>query len=284
VWVLLFIGHLAGQVGSQLLIRRHLGNDIDPWLLATVLQTGAAIPLLFALPFFPLDVSRYHPSAWGLLAVISILVIIFNWTNVKALQYLEAGIFSIFFNLRIVLVTILGILFLAEPVIPLQVAGGLLIFLAVLALSRMRDSVHFKGLAWGLAAATVVSVVAVIEKHLITSIGYMQYMVPSILASTAVMWGILIFRHAHVPWRAVATPDMAKLMTFRALAVYGFTLAMAVGAPVSVGTYISSLGVIVTVLIGAWWLGERDHMKQKLAATAIAVVGLTAIMLSNLTT
>jgi drug/metabolite transporter (DMT)-like permease len=271
----------VGQVGSNLLLRRHLVDDVDPWLLATVLQTGVAVPLLFALPFVKLDTSVYTPTSWALIAAAAALAMGFLWTNVKSLQEVDAGVYSILFNLRIVFVTILGIILLSEPVAPLQMFGGLLIFLSVVTLSNKRHTMNRPGLVWGLSAALIVSLLAVIEKHLISTIGLYHYFLPAVLTSTLVMWGILIYRHAHVPWRAVATPGMGALMALKAAGAYGFTGALALGAPVSIATYISCLAVVLIVLLAAVWLRETDHMRQKLTATGLAVAGLTAILASN---
>ena len=71
-------------------------------------------------------------------------------------------------------------------------------------------------------------------------------------------------------------------MGFRSLSAYGFTLAFYTGAKISVANYISGLSVILVVILGIVILKERDYLLRKIIATGIAVLGLTAILISNL--
>ncbi len=247
------------------------------------MQTGIAIPMLFALFIAPPDLQKYDLTSVVQILIATALVIALHLTNVKALDYLEAGVYSILYNLRIIFTTVLGILFLGEQVVPLQILGGLLIFLGVLTLGQKgKSSITTRGLQWGVAASVVISLLNVFEKTLITGIGYLEYAVPAMLLAAIIMWAVLLLSNRRIKFSYLREPKTIQLMVLRAISAYGFMLAFSVGAVISVATYISSLSVIIIVLLGIWLLGERDHIRQKMIAVALAAAGLTAILIANL--
>ncbi len=283
MWLILLALHVVGLTGYNLLLRKSLSQNIDRWALATIMQTGVAIPMLIALFIYPPQFSAYTSADLLLIPVATLLVIALHWTNVKALQYLEAGVYAVIYNLRIIFSTMLGVLVLHDQVIWLQIAGGLLIFLAILVTRQKgRAEITWLGVQWGIAASLAISFLNLSEKILLNSIGFLNYFIPVMLLSTALMWGVLLIRKQSVPLDIFIHPQSLLLMGLRALSAYGATLALAAGVTISLFAYISSLSVITTVLFGMLLLKETDYLKQKLIATGLAVVGLTLILLANL--
>lgn len=283
MWLFFLSFHLIGLVGYNLLLRKSLTEKADRLVLATIMQTGIAIPMLFALFIVPPDLAIYDLSAIIHILVVASLVISLHIANVQALRYLEASVYSILFNLRIIFTTVLGIVFLNEKIIPLQILGGLFIFLAVVTVRQKgRRGLTNRGIEWGLAASVVISLLNLFEKKLISDIGFIEYAVPVMLLATGALWVIMLSRGRRIPLKSFREPRTIQLMVLRALSAYGFILAFNAGGILSISTYISSLSIIIIVLLGAWLLNERDYMKQKLAATAMAVLGLTVIFIANL--
>lgn len=283
MWLFFLFFHLIGLVGYNLLLRKSLTEKVDRLVLATVMQTGIAIPMLFALFIAPPDLAVYDLTAILHILVISVLIVALHITNVQALRYLEASVYSILYNLRILFTTVLGIVFLNEKIIPLQILGGLFIFLAVVTVRQKgRRDLTNRGIEWGLAASVVISVLNLFEKELINQVGYLAYAIPCMLLAAAILWGILLAKGQRIELKTFREPRMLQLMILRAISAFGFGLAFSAGGLLSVSTYISSLGVIIIVLLGALLLNEKDYMRQKLVATALAVIGLTVIFISKL--
>lgn len=275
--------HLVGLVGYSLILRQSLVAKVDKWTLATIMQTAIAVPIAITLVVAPPNWQVYDLTACLQIVITALLVVVLHFSNVQALQLLEAGVYSVLFNLRIVFTTFLGIIFLSEAIIPLQILGGLFIFMAVLTVRQKgKKTMTAKGVQWGLIAAIVISVLNLFEKKLISDIGYIAYAVPVMLLATAIMWTILLAQGKRIKLSYVREPKTIALMVLRAMSAYGFTLALGAGAVLSVSSYISSLSVITIVLLAAWLLHERDYMKQKLIATGLAVAGLTFIFIANL--
>lgn len=283
MWILFLILHLIGLVGYNLLLRKSIVEKVDKWTLATIMQTGIALPLLFLAPFkFP-ELSIFTPATVFHMFITATLIVFLHLSNVKSLQYLEAGVYSVLYNLRIVFTTILGVVFLNEQLVPLQVLGGLLIFASIIAVKQKgRKDLTTRGIQWGLFASVVISVLNLNEKQLISQFGFVGYAIPVMILAAIMMWIILLARGQRIKPSVFVEPRMVSLMILRAVSAFGFTLAFSMGGLLSVSTYISSLGVIIIVILGAVLLGEKDYLKRKILAAAIAFAGLTCIFIANL--
>ena len=280
----LFLGiHVIGLTGYNLMLRKSLVAKVDRWTLATIMQTGVALPLLVFAAIVRPHLHGYSAALIVQMVVTAGLVIALHTTNVMALQHLEASVYSILFNLRILFTTVFGILFLNETVIPLQILGGVCIFMAVFAL-RKHDRKHLTiiGIQWGLIAALTISVLNLSEKSLLNHVSYLSYAVPTLLLSSLVMWAVLLIRGTRLPKSYLFKRSTIALMSLRALSAHGALLALTFGATLSIYTYVSSLSVVLTVIFGILLLGEKQQLRQKIVATVVAFTGLTIILVANL--
>ena len=283
MWLTLLCFHLIGLVGFNLNLRQSLLAKVDRLTLATIAQTGIAIPAVIILLVRPPRFGSFGGLDYLYLVAAITLTIGLQVTNVKALQYLEASVFSVLYNLRIILTTALGVLFLNESVVGLRIAGGLLILVAIFIVKRQRShEMRVKGIAWGLAAATVLSFLNLSEKLLINSIGFLNYFPLTSVVCAVLMWSYIGLSKRSVEPAMLKQPKMLQLMTLRAMSAYGFSGALAAGALISVANYISGMSVIFMVVLGAILLGERDYLGRKIAATAVAIAGLTVVLFSSL--
>lgn len=283
MWYLLIFLHLAGTVGFNLLLRHSMLRRADQWFTATVLQTGLFLPFLAWEIFRPIQFPAYTPYQLVLLGVAVAMLVALQYCNVKALQYLEAGVFSVVYNVRILFATLLGILFLSEPIGPWALLGGALIFAAIFIVRQKgKEAVTKRGVLYGLGAAASISIMNACEKELIHQVGYEQYIFPMFAIATVIMWGVVLQRRTPAPLHLLVQKQNLALMALRACAGIGFSAALIFG-PMSVTSYLSSLSVVLVVLFGMVFLGERDYMKSKLASAAVALLGLTCILIGNVT-
>lgn len=283
MWLLLLFIHVFALTGFNLILRKSLLNKVDKFTLATVMQTGIAIPMAIVLIFYPPDFSSYSGGDYINLVAVILLGIGLHVTNVKALEYLEASVFSVIYNLRLVISTVFGILFLNEDVVWLRILGGLLILIAIVIVrQKSSKSIRAKGVEWGIIAAFTIASLNLSEKLMINSVGVMNYFPIAQVVAAALMWLYLLYRQEKIDKKLLLQPRMLQLMTLRAISAYGFTFALATGALISVGNYISGMSVILMTVLGALLLGERDYLMRKVLATVVAVAGLTIILLSDL--
>lgn len=283
MWLALLFVHVFCLAGFNLMLRKSLVGKADPFTMATIMQTSIAIPAVFLLIFRPMTFGVYEPKyVFGLIVEI-MLGLALMVSNVKSLQYLEASVYPMLYNLRILITTVLGILFLNEKLIWARIIGGMLILLAIFIVRQRGDrSVTSRGIAWGLGAAFVISFLNLNEKFMIEHIGMYNYYPLAMLVTTAMMWSYLLGRKKSFDRGVFMKPQTAQLMLLRATSGYAFIAALTAGALLSVASYVSAMSVIVMVALGVLLLGERDYLLRKAIATAVAVTGLTIILLTHL--
>lgn len=282
IWLGLISMNVVGTASFDLLLRGSTWQRVDRWLTATILQTGLFLPFLAKEIARPIHFSHYTPFDFLLLGCATTMLITMQFCNVKALQYLEASVFSVFYNTRILFATLLGFIFLSESVGLLSLIGGLLIFVAIFIVrQRSAKGITKQGVLFGLATALAMSSMNTCEKELIKLVGYEQYIFPMFGIAAVIMWSIVLLRHTETPFKLLLQPRGIVLMALRACAGIGFSYSLVFG-PVAVSSYVSSLSVVLIVVFGILFLGERDYLKAKLGAVVTAVIGLTFILLDNI--
>jgi drug/metabolite transporter (DMT)-like permease len=255
-------------------------KTVDKWVTATVLQTGMAVPWIAKEIVSPIHFDKpYTPFLMAVLGLCVTLIMVLQYCNVKALQHLEASVFAVIFNSRIIMATIFGLVFLGEVVGLWALLGGILIFAAIFIVKQKNTTdVKAQGIMYGLGAAGAMSLMNTCEKELV---GYQQYVFPMWTIAAVIMWLVVFTRRTKAPFGMLLKPEGLVIMTLRAFAGLGFTAALIYGS-VAVSSYVSSLSVILTIVIGLLFLGERDYLKTKLAAAGVALAGLTFILLDRI--
>jgi drug/metabolite transporter (DMT)-like permease len=206
-------------------------------------------------------------------------------TNVWALSKLDASTFTILYNLRLLATTALGFLFLGELPETLQIVGGVVILLSILMLNLHIDKRwKSKSIAIGLFAMLWFSFHAVIEKYNLQQLDFESYFFTFALIATVLLWGLVFYKRINIKSQLVYVRDrkIYGLLFTRALSAYAYTYALRYGS-LAVTNYVSGMSVALIVLFGIYVLGEKDNIKQKLLAVAVACVGLTLILVSRLT-
>ena len=280
MWIASILAHLFTTTGYSIVLRGALsGKKTDPVFLAGIMSTALAIPAVFGVIIAPPDWSLFDTRLAIFYAIRIALTAAFHIVNAKAMEHTEAGAFSFIYNIRLGFAALFGVFFLAEPAIPLQFAGGALVFAAGFVLTGMGVASP-KGFALSLSTALVFAVFTAFEKYLIGELGYSTYMFPSALMIFALTWLIVFAGKYPVDKEFLKSPRLGALMAFRAVSGYGFTLALAFGALLSVSTYISALSCVTTPIAALAFLDEKDSLAKKAIAGAIALAGTTLIFIA----
>jgi drug/metabolite transporter (DMT)-like permease len=283
IWIILLLGHLIGIVGYTLILRRiHLGK-LDQTLTSALMMTAVWLPSLFLLAAgkvnFNLSSSQLLFLGLGGFMVAGLMI-----TNVWALRHLDASMFTILYNIRLLTLTIFGYLIFHERPKNLQLLGGVIIFLSILALNLHKDKKwKSKPILIGLFAMTWFSVHALVEKQNIKTNNFETYVFMFGAIGTLLMWML-------VAYKAIDVSDQIKhirdrkiylLLVTRCLSAWGFIYALKYGS-LAVTGYVSGMSVALIVLFGIYVLRETEQKRQKLTAVGIACIGLTLILVSRL--
>ncbi len=281
-WIVLLALHLTGLTGYTLLLRKSALGSIDKTLLAALLQTAVFIPVPFAI--LASGGVSLHLAAWqwSSLIVNALTIVGIQVFGVLVLKHLEASMWTVIFNLRLVFTTLLGVLVLGELPTPLQLLGGLVIFASIVALNLHRNRQYrSRPILLGLLATIFFSLHATLEKFNITSVGALPYFFVSGGLAAAVLWLLVLQRGIKLPHIAGhADWHMARLLALRSLSAWGYVLALPY-VSLAIANYVSGMSVALIVVFGVFYLKERDHLREKFTALGIAVAGLTLILIGH---
>lgn len=281
VAALFLLMNVAGLVGYNLLLRRHIVvTKINPWVLASLIQTGVTLPAIPLMLVIHPELHRFTALSLTLTLLVGVLLAVLQFATVKALQRIGAGTNAVLYSARIVVTTFLAALLLHEWPSLWQAIGGLFILMAIIILRQKGNQrLTREGIMWGLGAAVAASLVNVIEKYLINDVGVFTSGPVVLIAATLLLWCIVLNRQYPMPtMKQVMTKQMIALVVFRLCVSWGFALALATGALVAVATYISSLSVVAIAILGVFLLDERDYLYRKTGAVILAVIGLTGLV------
>ena len=281
VWIIPILANLVGNTGYNTILRYAASDKkIDPLFLAAIMSTAIAAPAVFGVFIARIDWSVFDTHIIIVYAITIGFILLLHIVNAKALENTEASIFSFLYNFRIGFATLLGIVFLGESLSPMNIAGGALVFVAGFFLMT-KSAVSPLGVMFSIFTAGAISVLNTFEKYLIVEIGYTAYMFPSAIITACLLWIIVIGGKRPISKSFLASKEFVALSIFRSISAYGFTLALGLGALVSITTYISSFACVSIAIIGIIFLKETDALPKKILAGIIAVIGITFIFLST---
>jgi len=283
IWVILVFTHLFSLTIYTILLRQSTFGKLHKLFIAALMQTSLFLPALFFLIIG--KISWQHPiTDWILLLCGSTLLAGYMIANVWALSKLDASVFTLLFNLRVLVITVLGYMLLHEVPSTIQIIGGLIIFVGIVVL-------HFHKNAKWRSEATLVglftmfwfSLHAILEKYNLTFWRTEDYIFFFNLFATLILWLVLLVRRVNIRDQLKHTKSISflGLLISRSLSAYSYIYALAFGS-LAITSYVSSMSVVLIVLFGIYMLGEHTHIRRKLFAAAIACVGLTIILYGKL--
>lgn len=283
IWILLASLHVAALVAYTLLLRKSTLGKLDKTLMAALMQTGVFLPSLTFLFVGKVDFS-YTMQQWFFLTLGGFMLAGLMITNVWALSRLDASMFTIIYNLRLLVVTILGYLLLNELPKPLQIIGGLIILVSIVVLNLHKNKKwRSVPILIGFFAMFWFSFHAVLEKYNLSQIDIESYLFIFTFIGTLLVWALVFIKRVNVRSQLAHIHDkyIYWLLITRALSAYAYVYALKYGS-LAVTNYMSGMGVVLIVLFGIILLKEKDYMRQKLMAVGLACIGLTLILISKL--
>lgn len=283
---MLLVVHVFAVSAYTLYVRKVAVEGVNKFQLGAISQTGFLLVTYVVIVAGRVEADfSLTLSELALIMLSALFIVSLNIFRTHALRHVEASVFPIVFNLRLLLLTVLGLVFLGESPPALQTIGGLIIFGSILEISLNRKNAHIhKGMEWGVYMAALFSFHAVLEKYNIDRNGLGTYMFWVGTIATPIAWLVLYAsrrRQPLEPFRRYVQPQMLGAILFPIVSGWTYVASLS-HFQVAVVNYISGLSVVVSVITGVFFLGERQHLCQKGAAAVLAVVGLTFILIGNI--
>ena len=256
------ISVIAGAIASILSRVLMKDQDSDPMSYAIVFQLLCTIFIfLFALwNGFVMPPIAQYPFNFLILAILYALGSVFI---LKAYQLSEASEVIIVTSSRAIPAIIAGMIVLGEIFTPVQALGAILIFVAIVLINLKNKRLKItKGNLYALAFAVCFGLAVVNDKYvMVTSqteaISYtaVAFLLPTLLLIVTNPKSILKSKHF---LKLSMLMKMVLLCVFYSISAICFYLAFQYGANASQLTPIAQSGVILTVILSAIFLNERD--------------------------
>lgn len=213
----------------------------------------------------------------------------FGLTNVasyKVMEYLDAGVATIFSMLNTVAAVLFSTLLIDEGLTFKQVIGTVVLFSAIYLVLVLKVNKNIKnrwllGLAVSLFAALCFGIATTIEKYLLNQMPTSTY-IPlgwSFQWLAAFMCSIL-FNFSMWP-KLIKSTIFKKVVTagfIRASAGFLFIISLTIAGNLSVISVLSGVKTIFVVILAGIFLKERTYFPRKFESAVIATVGIAILL------
>jgi len=263
-----------------LLTRHVLKGDRDAWAFSFYFSfVGAltSIPFLLLNPSFGLQV-----SAWLVLILVGLLIVLQNYLNFKSANYLEASVQGSINKFRLLWVLLIGVAFLGESLSIIKIVGTILTVLAgiIIYFKRSGDLLQ-KGFFLALSATFVYAIVIGLYKVLFqafnsATLTFFIFAIPAVCNLMIIPNALnRIARMAKKQGREVFLATF-----FGGLANLAMNHALSIGEASKVLVIIEAF--LLIVLVGEHFiLKEKSDLQKKVLAVLLATAGAILIRLSN---
>ncbi|MCA9326920.1 DMT family transporter [Candidatus Saccharibacteria bacterium] len=236
-----------------------------------------------------------HAISWStwtvfLLLTEGFLIALFIWFSYVALRLLPAALFQTIFQLRVVVVILLGWTFLAEGLSILQIFGAVLLLasglLAIWAPARAHKSgkkqyPHFrKGVVFSLVSAFTLGAGLVVEKAALQYMDLGAYFIFGFFtqfAWLAVFATIQAIRRGGVHISMKTTRQATYLGLLSALIGFTYLAALKLADNISLVQALTSMVVPMTAVAAHIFLHEKDDSRLLWTAIVIGLVGFIVV-------
>ena len=195
----------------------------------------------------------------------------------KALKLIEASEVTIMSSLRVVITIAASLIFLQEAFNSLKVLGAVAILVSIFLVSNLKKGIRFnKGVTYSVILAVFSGFAIVADGFNVKNYDVISY---SAIVNFLIFFILLLCNPKVLKqWRDFVQPNFLKKMlpigVFATVQGVAFLFALASGGNVSqVGT-IRQASVILTVVLAAIFLNEKDNLIRKIIAAILVTFGV----------
>jgi drug/metabolite transporter (DMT)-like permease len=265
--------------GQGLITRKVLRAKKDAWAFSFYFS---AIGALISLPFLLIQPKITHSIyMWLLMLIVGLLIVIQNFLNFKATNYLEATLQGVMLKFRLVWVFIFGIIILHESFSWQKTIGTSVVVLSgLLVISKFNKPKSIKGIILSLSGTVFYAIVIICYKFLFKdfnsqSLTFFIFFIPTVL-------NLLIMPNS--VQRVIKLAKEDGIFVFIACTLGAFAN-LAMNQALSIGEVSKVLVIIeaflIFTLVGEHFLlKERKHLLIKIITIIIVIIGAILIRLS----
>lgn len=280
LWIYFVLISIITNSGTALLQRVLMKNDKGHAVAySSVFQLLGGL-LILAVAFingFKMPPISDYPLNFALMVLLYTGSMFFQF---KAFQTIEASDATILGTTSSIWTIIMAILFLRETIGFNQFLGAILIFLAVFLVAFKKKAFQFnQGAVYIFLFAAcngfgLVNDAFILNYSEIFSYTALTWLLPGF--TRLIIWPKAIY-HLKPLFQSEQFKKMLLLVFFSAISSVTFYLAYKSGGHISILSSIFSSKIILTVVLAALFLNERDRLFKKLVSAAIAIAGILLI-------
>lgn len=253
-------------------------NKSDPIAYSALFQIICGV-IIFAFGFFTSPIGLPN-NLWGLLPNLALMLGVYSLGNVlvfKALKAGEVSTFTIIFALRALVTVFVSSLILGEVFRVNQLIGGGLIITAIVLVNLKRASLKFsRADRFALGAAVCFGLANTNDRILLGSFELYTYVSLAFIAPGIFLF--LVRPQKIIQTSAIIFSPIIKSIAIRSLifSVSAVTYFIALGSAASSSSQIAVVGltsVVLTVVLSAIFLKERENFAIKGVALALTFIG-----------
>jgi len=229
-----------------------------------------AIPLLFIQPHFSQSI-----FIWVLIIASATIYGLSSVLTFKAFKTTDVSIVSIIQRLSIAFISFMGITLLKESYTPKTILGIVLIVASsiILVYKKTKKKID-TGILMSLGSAFFGAIASILDKKILFDFSPYSY----VFVNNALIGILFLFNKNTIK----ETPHLIKNHTMRMLGtsilnVLSFVVLLVVLKNTDVSQTMpvyKGLTLIITVLLGVLFLGEKSQMKQKILGTILGMIGI----------
>ncbi|MBA2279311.1 DMT family transporter [Candidatus Saccharibacteria bacterium] len=264
---------------------RHAALSVNAVAFTALFVIGIMITLFYG-PASIQEVKNY----WPFLTLCGICFTAGSVFMYKALVYMESAVVSVITTVTALFTLILAGVILNERLSLMQILGAMILiptiwYILLLASNekqgiKIHNRAWLRGLGFALTASAAFAAGSVLEKYSINHVSISTYIIGSWGTQVIMAWVFVLLLNKK-SLRILNDPKImmmsVRLGVIRSFAAALFLLAIIRSNNVTLMIIISNFRIIVVALLAGFFLGERQHYTQKLAAAAAAFLALGII-------
>lgn len=282
-WITLLGASIVLKAGGTVFRRRLLGrtNSADPNVSAAFfnLASGAILlAVVLVVGFQPFSLAELW--LWILINILAAVVA--DVLQFNALKHIDAGDFALIESTRIVWTVVGATLLLSEGLTLMQIIGGLLILganIIVLWPQRSHKTLSYLGLTLATTFAGIYGLATIVDRILFQAVDVMSYLAVALLVQGVILAVVYHRRMRNVGQlctRHNLVPFLGDVLFFVPSIVLSLE-AVKRTDNISLLSALLPLGIILSVILAAVFLGERKFLKHKIIGAVIAAVGVAIL-------
>jgi len=253
-------------------------ENSDPLINTIAIQLfGAFVCFIFAFTKgFILPPITVYSLNFALEAILYALVSLFSF---KALKLIGASEATIIFSFGSVVAIVASAIFLNEPLTFLRLLGALLIIISLILVAELKNFSINKGALYALLSAVLGGLAVVNDTYLLRYSDAVSYTAIAFLLPGILL--LLFYPKSIKRLKTFLKPKPFKHMFFLVLvwsvSAIAFYLAIENGGLISQVFPISQSKIILTVLLAAVLLKEKENLLLKTIASFLTIIGVILI-------